>query len=153
VFRNRHIVIAMLVAPLLAVLAWFSVGLLVSEKPLPARGGSSYPLVEQSSCRWASGSCELENGDLQLSLRIGEAVGLSLRLHSSHALDGVQLAFAAPGANPLPRSMSRADDTGREWSLSVDELPSKEQRIRLVVSRSGSAFFADASTAFLWPES
>lgn len=153
-FRNKHVIIAMLVTPLLAILTWFAVGALVGEKAEPARSGQSYPLVEKSSCRYARRVCELANGDLliTLTLRSDESVGLGLKLRSSHALDRVQMAVAAADTEPAPRSMLSEGDAGLDWYLPLAEMPGEERRIRLVATRAGSTFFADASTTFLSPE-
>ena len=67
-FTNKHIIVALLVTPVLAVLAWFAVGAFVGEKPQQAAPGQSYPLVERSNCRYDSGQCDLHNEDLQLSI-------------------------------------------------------------------------------------
>ncbi|MEM6775387.1 MAG: hypothetical protein AAF640_11090 [Pseudomonadota bacterium] len=139
----------MLVAPLLAVLAWFAVGALVGEKPHPARRGQSYPLVEKSSCRYVSGVCDLQNSSLRLTLRAGNGPKVTLKLTASHALDQVLIALAAPDDDVAPRPMEAEDDSGRLWYLPLSESPREGMRIRLVASQSGSVFFADASTAFL----
>ncbi len=150
-FRDRHVVIAMLVAPLLAILAWFAVGSLRGEKAAPAQAGNAYPLVEKSSCRYASGLCELENNDLRLVIRVAEDVGAVLSLESSHALDSVQLSVAGPNEEPGPRELQAAEADGRTWELSLARKPEPPQRLRIVATRSGSAFYAEASTTFLMP--
>ena len=68
-FTNKHVVVAMLVAPILAILAWFAVDALVSERPHVAHEGGAYRLAAKPSCRYASGMCELENADLKISIR------------------------------------------------------------------------------------
>ena len=73
VFTNKHVVIAMIVAPVLAVLAWFATGQLSGEKPQPAEQGKSYPLVEKSNCRYPSGACDLENENFKLRLTVEES--------------------------------------------------------------------------------
>jgi len=60
VLKNKHLVIAMLVAPVLAVLSYFALDVLVGERPKPAEEGQSYPLVEKPDCRYASGHCGLK---------------------------------------------------------------------------------------------
>lgn len=52
---NKHVVIAMLVAPVLAVIAYFAVDASVSEPPKAAQPGQSYPLAVRSNCRYTSG--------------------------------------------------------------------------------------------------
>ena len=68
-FKNKHVVIAMLVAPVLAIMAWFAVDYFVGERPHAATPGSAYTLVAKSNCRYASGQCDLENADFKLRIR------------------------------------------------------------------------------------
>ena len=67
-FKNKHLVVAMLVAPILAILAWYAIDVLVGEKPRPAEEGQSYPLAEKPNCRYGSGACGLKNADFELQL-------------------------------------------------------------------------------------
>ena len=71
-FKNKHVIIALIVTPILAALAWIGVGQLMGEKPHAARPGQSYPLVEKSNCRYESGACDLENEDFLLRLTFHE---------------------------------------------------------------------------------
>ncbi len=153
---NKHIIVALLVTPVLAILAWFAVGALVGEKAQRAQPGQSYPLVERSNCRYDSGQCDLRNEDLKLSITLdGGASHPRLLLSSSAALDGALLAVAqagdsSPGAQ-APLAMLRQDSAGHRWALALDELPAPGQRLRVVVQTGGSNFFAEASTTFLDP--
>lgn len=149
-FTNKHVIIAMIVAPILAILAWFAVGQFTGEQPHSAQPGVSYPLVEKSNCRYASGSCDLENADFKLRLSLQEIQGSrEFILSASHALEGVVLAVARPGVQRQPSAMRAADGQGLEWRVAVADIPAADQRIRLVAHASGSRYFADASTAFL----
>jgi hypothetical protein len=53
--HNKHILAAVLVAPVLAILSYFGIGYLFGEKPQPALEGQSYRLAEKPNCRWESG--------------------------------------------------------------------------------------------------
>ncbi len=101
-FTNKHVIIAMIVAPILAVLAWFAVGEFTGEQPKRAEPGQTYPLVEKSNCRYQSGACDLENGDFKLRLSLQDGVtGPEFLLTASHPLEGVVLAVDA-GGRPTP---------------------------------------------------
>ena len=50
-WKNKHVVVAMLVAPILAILAWFAVDSMVAERAHSAKPGASYKLVAKSNCR------------------------------------------------------------------------------------------------------
>ena len=147
--RNRHVIIALLLAPLLAVLAWFAVGALFGEKPRSPRPGEIYPLLEQSGCRYAGGACELENADLRVGLSYSEESGGGIELTSSHALDSVLMSVARPEEDTGPRVMEAADEAGRRWRLAIGPRPHRRERIRVVLSRAGVAYVAEASTEFL----
>ena len=106
-FTNKHVVIALIVAPILAILAWFAVGQLAGEKALPAERGKSYPLVEKSNCRYESGRCDLENEDFKLLLQWQE--GKNLMLQSAHPLQGVMIAVGNSGQELPPVAMTAMD--------------------------------------------
>ncbi|NCF19847.1 MAG: hypothetical protein GWP63_16550 [Haliea sp.] len=151
-FTNKHIIVAMIVAPILAILAWIAVGNLAGEKAAPAKAGQTYRLVEKSNCRYPSGSCDLQNENfkLRLSLQDGPA-GQQMVLSASHPLEGVVLSVARPDIEQPPSGMRATDGQGLEWRITLGTTPTAEQRIRLVAGADGSSYFADASTAFLQP--
>lgn len=149
-FTNKHVVIAMIVAPVLSVLAWFAVGHLIGEKPQKAVAGQSYPLVEKSNCRYPSGSCDLENAEFQLRLSVEESPsGASMLLTASHALQGVLLAVADAGEETEPSMMRAVDGQGLQWRLAMGDVPANNQRIRLIARAAGSSYFGEASTLFM----
>lgn len=151
-FTNKHIIVALLVTPVLAILAWFAVGAFVGEEPQQAAPGQSYPLVERSNCRYDSGQCDLRNEDMRLSITVENNVsGPTLVLSSSHTLDHALLGIATEGQDSRPENLRQLDDQGMRWSLSMMELPLPEQRLLVVVNAGGSTWFADTSTAFLAP--
>ena len=152
VFTNKHVVIAMIVAPVLAVLAWFAAGQFAGEKPQAAVPGQSYPLVEKSNCRYPSGACDLENEEFHLRLAPITEGSLELVLISSHPLDGAVLGMAMPDEDSQPTMMRAVDGQGLEWRLVLGSEPQPGQRIRLVAMAGGSSYFADVATAFLEPQ-
>src|SRR5210317_872454 len=151
-FTNKHVIIAMIVAPILAILAWYAVGNLIGEKPAPAQAGQSYPLAEKSNCRYESGRCDLEKEDFQLTLLFQEDIsGAQLVLRSSHALDGVLLGVGNPDSDVQPGAMRSSNGQGLEWRMVLAARPAPDQRIHLVARAGGSTYFADAATLFLQP--
>ncbi|WOJ96180.1 hypothetical protein R0137_13125 [Congregibacter brevis] len=151
-FTNKHVVVALLVAPVLSIMAWFAVGTLTGEQAAPAKPGVAYPLVEKSNCRYASGICDLENQDVKLTLALDESVGLSLQLTASHAVEAVLMSVSHPQSDPGPRPMQAADEKGLEWRFPLSNVPQATERIRVVISIEDSTYFADASTLFLQQE-
>ena len=149
-FSNKHVVIAMIVTPILAILAWFAVGQFTGERPHKALVGQSYSLVEKSNCRYASGACDLENEDFKLRITLaGSPAGPRLLLSASHSLEGVLFAVGEPDSESAPTMMRSADDDGREWHLSLGRMPGPRERIRLVARAAGSSWYAEASTLFM----
>jgi hypothetical protein len=149
-FTNKHVIVAMIVAPVLAVLAWIAVGQFAGEQAAPAQPGSSYPLVEKSNCRYPSGACDLQNEDFRLRLTVQEAPGGSqMVLTASHSLEGVVVSVASPDNDQPPSGMRATDGRGLEWRMGLAAMPSSGERIRLVARAEGSSYFGDASTTFL----
>jgi hypothetical protein len=150
-FRNRHVVIALLVAPILAVLAWFAVGNLLGERASPARVGQSYPLLARSNCRYESGRCDLENEDLKLSLLYESVGGGLLQLRASHRLDSVLVAVATPDSEASPRSMQAMNADGRSWRLQASGGAGEHAEMRLVAAAAGARYFAQTPARFMRP--
>ena len=159
-FTNKHVIVALLVAPILSVLAWYAVGALIGEQPQPAQPGRDYPLVAKSNCRYPSGLCVLENEDFSITLRL--AAQRELRLESAHPLEGVMVSVeepepaAQPDADSLQfmavSAMVRRDEAGLRWSLTLPEAPRAADRIRLVARANGSDYYGDAATLFAQPD-
>ena len=145
-FTNKHVVIALIVAPILAILAWFAVGQFAGEKAQPAAAGKSYPLVEKSNCRYDSGHCDLENEEFKLAL---ELEGLALVLRSAHALQGVLITVGHPEQNLPPQAMTATDSEGMSWRYPMTAVPGTDERIHLVASTAENAYFGDVATLFI----
>jgi hypothetical protein len=152
VFKNKHVVIAIIVAPILSILAWVGVGQFTGEQPQLAQPGQSYPLLEKSNCRYNSGACDLANEDFKFRLTLqDDTVGPEILLTSTHPLEGVVLAVGVAGTNPIPVAMRASDGNGLEWRIALKAKPGPAERIRIAASADGSSYFADASTTFLQP--
>lgn len=151
-FRNAHIVIALLIAPVLALLAWFSVDFLFGERPQAAVPGESYPLAELPGCRYAGGACGLKNADFELRISIergadGRAV---LDVASEFPLDGVIAALVAEQTGergPLP--LRRVSPGGQAWRIELPAPQPGSDRLRIAASAAGSQYFGEVSTTFL----
>lgn len=146
-WKNKHVVVAMLVAPVLAILAWFAVDYLVAEKPHAARSGAAYPLVARSNCRYESGRCDLDNNDFRLTLEWADS---AIRLTSRFPLRG---ATAGVGATPMAADQGRpftaADATGLVWLLELDSMPGPDDIVRVAVVAEASTYFAEVTGIFL----
>ncbi|MFT5710000.1 MAG: hypothetical protein ACI8QT_000688 [Halioglobus sp.] len=149
-FTNKHVVIALIVGPILAILAWIGVGQIAGEEAAAAVSGKSYPLVEKSDCRYESGHCKLENEDFKLILRLEQRdIGAVLVLKSVHPLEGVMMSVAESGGETSPSAMRARDAQNMEWVIPIKELPTPAQRLYLVASSRGVQYFGDVATLFI----
>lgn len=150
-WKNKHVLIATLTAPVLGLVAYFGMGALVGENPQPAEAGSSYQLVEKSNCRYNSGLCGLKNVDFELTLSF-EQLGshrLLLNLESENPLDGVMLALVENAINENePRKMQPLGSDGLKWSLEIERPDPEQDRLHLVASASQTLYFGDVATKF-----
>ena len=148
---NKHVVIALLVAPVLAILAYFLTDAYVGEKPQPARPGDAYHLVERPNCRYSSGRCDLRNGSFMLTLTVAEPSqqGRELFLESAFPLEGAKISVS-DSADPVvaPIGMRRAAADGKHWQVTLAPDPGTESRLYLVVASEGSRYYAEAATRF-----
>jgi hypothetical protein len=149
--KNKHVVVAMLVAPVLAILGYFTLDALVGEKPKPALVGQSYPLAEKPNCRYASGLCELKNGEFELRLgtRTLGADRVALTLQSVVPLEGVMVALIEDaGGDAPPAPMEPLGPDGLAWSLEMPRPDAERHRLRLAASSGGVLYYGDAATEF-----
>lgn len=149
---KRHYIIAVIIAPILSILAWLAVGKVAGEKPQPAQAGHSYPLLAGSNCRYSSGVCDLQNGEIEISLSyVGADDGGALQLRSSHNLSRAVIGIGLAGATPQAAAMMSDPAVAKQWSLPLSIRPSMSQRIYLAVTVASSQYFGEASTQFLQP--
>jgi hypothetical protein len=143
-FANRHLRTSLLVAPILAVVSYAAADYYVSERPAAAIRGGSYPLREASSCRYASGFCQLENGDVELGVR-------------ARRLDSTQVELTLVSEQPLDQALvavGTGDEFGAPVSFRDDRvhltLPRPtSSRLRWAVSIRGSTFYAETAATFV----
>jgi len=150
-WKDKHVLIATLMAPVLGLVAYFGMGALFGEKPQPAEAGLSYKLVEKPNCRYSSGLCGLKNVDFELTLTF-EALGndqLLLKLVSENPLNGVKLALVANVTDEnQPRDMRATSDDGLNWSLDIERPDPERDRLLLVASSRNTLYFGDVATKF-----
>lgn len=155
-FKNKHLLIATLMAPVLGLIGWFGINALVGEKPHVAESGQSYLLVEKPNCRYASGVCGLKNLDFELVLGYEQLENgrMLLKLESENPLDGVMLALAENGADEEPPAEMRAiGNDGLIWALEVKQLDPSRHRLHLVASSNQTLYYGDVATKFTLTES
>jgi hypothetical protein len=155
ILKNKHLLAASLVAPLLALMSYFAIDYFVGESPHAAEAGQSYQLVEKSNCRYDSGACDLQNGEFRLSLspEWGGEGQLLLTLRSEFPLEGVVISLVASEVddNP-PVNMQAISDDGLAWSVNLDNPVPGKDRLRLVASANQSLWFGDVALKFALPD-
>ncbi len=153
-FKNKHLIAAMIITPLLAVLGYFAVDLAISEKPHAAMKGSAYQLVEKPNCRYSSGICGLKNGEFEVSLTAETTEdGYSiLKLDAKHALDMVMVAtYDKSSINQLetePVAMNADDKKKLHWQLKLPQIKQGQERIQLAIVADEVMYYGDVDTLF-----
>lgn len=150
-FTNKHVVVAMLVAPVLAIMAWFAIDYFVAERPHAAKSGASYKLIAKSNCRYDSGQCDLENGDFKLTLRAiqSDGVNFTLALESRFALQQATIGLIDTNSQRQPSKMIAGDAAATQWSTTL-VLPADDgSTLGLAVTASGANYFAEIPTVFV----
>ena len=152
-FKNKHLIIAMLVAPMLAIMAWFAVDYFVAERPHVAKEGAAYTLIAKSNCRYDSGQCDLENSDFKLSLRPMSVTSGSVQLEmtSAFALQSATLGLVDDGAPAPPSPMAATTDEALHWTTRIDRPAGESSTIRVAVTADGATYYAEVPTVFLFP--
>lgn len=151
-FTNKHVIMAMLVAPILALIAYFSVDALVSETPHAAQAGQQYKLIAKPNCRYSSGVCGLKNGDFELTItgKWQDKEHLNLTVTSKHPLEGVIAAHIHEGEeNPAPVNLQSTDTSGLTWSLQLFNPNAQMDQLHLAASAKKTLYFGEAALAFI----
>ncbi|MGK0256438.1 MAG: hypothetical protein ACI81I_001055 [Arcobacteraceae bacterium] len=147
-FKNKHVLVAVIVAPILAILSWYATGFIVDEKEHAMKNGSVYTLVVRPNCRWASRKCTLANSDLKIDIT-GKYTSYTLELAiKSHVpLSEIKIAY---DKNDKPQSMVY-DSKNDVWQGILD-LQYKSQFINAVFVINNTVLYAQFPTTFLEPK-
>ena len=149
-FKNKHVLVAMIVAPILALVAYFATDYIVGESPIAVEPGQSYPLVARSNCRYASGVCTLVNGDLEVKLSLSSELDGAqvLNVYSNQKLEGIRLALAN-GDQELPlMKLVQSTSDKNNWHVDMSNMPKQVDSLRLAMQSAGAVFFASVGTDF-----
>ncbi|MGR5069871.1 MULTISPECIES: hypothetical protein [Vibrio] len=151
-FKNKHFILALLIAPILSLIAYFGTDMALSEKPHAAEEGQSYKLVGKSNCRYTSGLCEMVNGDFKVKFRSEKFTqdGLELSLNAAYPLEGVKVSLVdSQEQNAQPIDMTRADNAGQNWYITLPTPASAESWLRVAIQANGSLYYGETQTAFV----
>jgi hypothetical protein len=151
ILKSKHMILAMFVAPVLAIIGYFSVDYIVSEKPQAAQQGSTYKLAAKSNCRYQSGACTLRNGDIEVhirALRI-DAETVELTMHSELPVQQAILSYVSDDfqSAPAQMSMTSAETNDRHIVLHLGD-PEKS-KLRFALNISGVMYYAETTAVFV----
>ena len=150
-FKNKHILVATVIAPILAIIAWFATDIFIGETPIEPQAGKYYKLVEKPNCRWESGVCGLKNNDLELEISLEEQLYdnlASISLEANVSLEGVRIGLFEGDEEIQSKSMSLEKDTSTKWKAVLAWKYTPSSRIRVAVQYQGAIFYGDVSTQF-----
>jgi hypothetical protein len=153
-WTNKHVITALLVAPILAIIAWFGVDYLVAEKAQPAEPGTMYPLVARPNCRYDSGQCDLANRDFKLSIRPVElqASRTILSLESEFVLEQVRFALVLGDDEVLgSAALTQTPEGDTLWVINLPAHADPEAALRVAVTVQQSVYFAEVPVIFMRP--
>jgi len=151
-FKNKHFLIALLIAPILSLIAYFGTDMALSEKPHAAKEGETYKLAAKSNCRYTSGLCDMTNGDFKVQFRSEKltANGLDLSLKAAFPLEGVKLSIVdSQDQSAQPLAMQPTDSSGQHWAISLAKPASAESWLRVAIQSEGTLYYGETQTAFV----
>ncbi len=149
--KNKHVVVALIVTPILAVLGYFAVDAMVAETPHAAKVGQQYELISKPNCRYSSGICGLKNGEFELTLTAKwlDQRRMLLTLESVHPLDGAMVAAVEnPADDRKPVEMYPENRDRQHWTLELVNPNLDQGRLRLAVSSNKTLYYGDAAMKF-----
>ena len=154
-WKNKHVIVALLVAPILAIIAYFAVDYFVAERPHAAKPGADYSLVARSNCRRAGGSCDLFNGEFKVTvsaLPVG-STAVTLSVLSKFPLIAATIGIApGPGEASSPIRLAPDDDDHHSWTTQISWPPTEQATLQIAVVAGQSRYFAEVPTIFLLAE-
>ncbi|USD40947.1 hypothetical protein J4N42_13140 [Vibrio sp. SCSIO 43135] len=151
-FKNKHFIVALLVAPILSILAYVGTDLALSEKPHAAKKGEAYKLLSKSNCRYTSGLCDMENGEFKVQFRSEGLTDeqLVLSLKAKLPLQGIKVSLVdSLDAQSTPIDMQRTSDDDLNWTVTLPAPVSDESWLRVAIQADDTYYYGDTQTPFV----
>ncbi len=152
IFKNKHIIAALIIAPILAIISYFATDYFVSEKPHKLIEGNVYKLLAKPNCRYKSGICELMNASINISLTaedIGNSM-LKLNLNSNTKIEGIRISLIDSVVNKdVSKLMITDTNDGLNWYVLFNNPNSDNSILRLALNINDAIFYAEVNTIFL----
>jgi len=142
----------MLVAPLLAIFAWYGVDAIVAERAQSAKPGEFYPLVGRSNCRYESGQCDLFNSEFKMVIRAVKVQPgkTTLVLESEFPLANTNVSLVSGDIEILATAApSRPSDMPAQWIVTIASSATPPAILRVAVTVQQSVYFAEVPVIFL----
>ena len=151
ILKNKHLILAMFVAPVLAIIAYFAVDYMVSEKPHAAVQGSSYKLVAKSNCRYKSGACTLKNADIEVHMRAQHTADklVELSMYSELPIQNAIISYVVGDDASEPTQMIAASAEMKDWNISFYLKDPENSTLRLALSISDTIYYAETTAVFV----
>ncbi|MCW9047815.1 MAG: hypothetical protein OQK46_07025 [Gammaproteobacteria bacterium] len=148
--KNKHLILAMFITPVLAILAYFATDYMVSEKPQMAQQGEVYKLAANSNCRYQSGVCTLKNGDIEVSVRAQriENNQLELIVNSDLEIQSALVLFVNDKENNKSKPVAMKVESENSWKIKLNQ-KTDENTLRLALGIGGSLYYAETSAVFI----
>ena len=150
-FKNKHVITAMIVAPILAIASYYLVDMMVKEKPRKAVAGQSYKLIAKSNCRFSSGACDLENGNFKSTITVVTSDGKqTLFLRSNHTLQQAVVGFVTnDGQESGPFELVASDTSNKQWFTEFSVPADADTVLRVALSASDAHYFSETNMGFI----
>lgn len=147
--KNKHMITAMLIAPVLALIAYFATDYLVAERPHAAQAGEVYPLRASPNCRYQSGHCTLKNADVEMELAAERVAShkVTLRLTSALPVQRALVSFSAPtGGSDSPIAMNAGEGS---WQATLDIEDPHQTQMRFVAVIDDVNYYVETEAVFV----
>lgn len=153
-FKNKHLIAALLIAPILSIISYFAVDYVVKEKPHKAKQGMAYELIPKSNCRYQSGICEMKNGDFEIAITANRLQNGDIQMHltSEHPLQGVGISISdTPESSTDAIHMQPASESRQKWSavITAPQTNQQDSTLRIALSANDSFYYAESGLAFI----
>lgn len=150
-YKNKHVILAMFVAPVLSIIAYFAVDFIVSEKPHSAREGNSYRLVADSNCRYKSGHCSLQNGDVKIMLE-AKAVSekqIELYLNSELPVQYAVITYIEEAIESEPVQLQASQSQKNTLYAKLGLVAPEKSHLRLALKIYNTMYYAETPAVFI----
>ena len=150
-FKNKHMILAMFIAPVLAIIAYFATDHIVSEKPHKVQQGKTYKLAGNPNCRYPSGRCTLRNGDIEVNIRLERISNATFKLvmQSNTPVQHALASFAKDRTEPQPTTLYRSAADTETWNAEFGQGDVENSTMRLVLEISDTIFYAETPAVFI----